>query len=245
MKQVSRAILRSKPVAEIVNRLHRVSSAGYQGDIFQKFELSRLFSNKESQHVQAADRFASRKLYILTDQPIKGAIRTLDHLTDDQVRDGLFKIYFTCDDDALPYLRRITALGGKYAPHMDFEKTDYRFTNRTTYNALKRTWAMRERVSHLTPVVHENICEAFDITSKVEGDYVEIGVFRGGSALTAINYLDERAKVDPAYPKRKAWLLDTFDGFNYEEALKAPMRSGPAPTRCPASTRPRPSFRKH
>jgi hypothetical protein len=39
--------------------------------------------------------------------------------------------------------------------------------------------------------VHENICEALEITKDVEGDYVEVGVYKGGSALTALNYLHQ------------------------------------------------------
>ena len=36
---------------------------------------------------------------------------------------------------------------------------------------------------------HENICEALEITKDMEGDYVEVGVYKGGTALTALNYL--------------------------------------------------------
>ena len=84
--------------------------------------------------------------------------------------------------------------------------------------AMKSTWAKSSRTSHLNNLVHENICEALWLTRHIEGDYVEIGVYLGGSALTAINFLDQlRINTTHSMP-RKAWLLDTYDGFNYETA---------------------------
>lgn len=227
MKSLAKKFLHSPAVAETVVKLNRVVVAGYEGDIFRRFETSRLF---EGAARVSRERFASLTPYVLTDQPVSDAVRkdlgpvisSLDGLTDDQIAGGIFYIYFLCDSDALPALRRITAAGGKYVPHLSFEKTEYRFTERLVHNAMSRTWAKRDRVSHLTPVVHENICEALSITRQIEGDYVEIGVFRGGSALTAINYIDEVRKADPSLPPRKAWLLDTFDGFNYDEAFDSP-----------------------
>lgn len=41
---------------------------------------------------------------------------------------------------------------------------------------------------------------------------MEIGVYKGGSALTALNYM-KHANI-----KRKSYFLDTYDGFNYTEA---------------------------
>jgi hypothetical protein len=85
-------------------------------------------------------------------------------------------------------------------------------------NAMQKTWAKRKRVSHLTTEVHENICEALWITRNIAGDYLEIGVYLGGSALTAVNFLEELEISNTTTHERKAWLLDTYDGFNYEEA---------------------------
>ena len=62
---------------------------------------------------------------------------------------------------------------------------------------------------------HENICEAIELTKNLEGDYVEIGVFEGGSALTTLNYL-RLINLN-----RRVFLLDTFEGFNYEESEKS------------------------
>lgn len=79
---------------------------------------------------------------------------------------------------------------------------------------------MNNRVSHLNVQVHENLCQALELTKNLQGEYVEVGVYLGGSALTAIHYIEEAIKN--GFPKREIWLLDTFDGFHYEEALKSP-----------------------
>jgi len=231
VKSMAKRLLQSEAVAETIIKLNRVVNAGYQGDIFKRFDTGQIFRDLfHGSRDVSKEQFAGLKTYVLTDQPIAPEhqqklgpiIATLDEMTDAEIAQGLFYIYFLCDSDALASLRRITAAGGKYVPHLSFDKTEYRFIDRLAHDAMRRTWAKRERVSHLTPIVHENICEALSITRHIEGDYVEIGVFRGGSALTAINYIDEARTADPSLPARKAWLLDTFDGFNYDEAFNSP-----------------------
>lgn len=52
-------------------------------------------------------------------------------------------------------------------------------------------------------------------TRKIDGDYVEIGVYRGDSARFAIKYMRSLQL------QRKVWLLDTYEGFNYVEASES------------------------
>ncbi|MCA7083378.1 TylF/MycF family methyltransferase [Cupriavidus sp. DB3] len=205
-------------------------------DLFKRFPEDQLFANLSlyepyTQNTKdlSPRAFPGRAVYIVTDQHIPhetissmGAtvVSSLDGLSYEEVRAGVFYLYFGCDSDSLPTLRRIKECGGAYVPHPNFDKTSYRFVNRKANDALKATWALEERVSHLNTSIHENICEALEITSHLEGDYVEIGVFRGGSALTALNYLEQLKKGGGA-PARRAWLLDTFEGFNYEQARKS------------------------
>ena len=47
------------------------------------------------------------------------------------------------------------------------------------------------------------------------GAYVEIGVYKGGSAFTALEYMRRSAISRPVV------LMDTFEGFNYEEAAQS------------------------
>lgn len=107
-------------------------------------------------------------------------------------------------------------------PHWDVSKTSYRFVNRLALNAIVKTYGQAKRISHFNLLVHENICEAIYMTRHLNGDYIEIGVYKGGSALTAVNFIDELALVEPGLAARKVWLLDTFDGFNYEAAKNSP-----------------------
>lgn len=193
-------------------------------ELFCKLSMYEPYSDSTKDLSPAA--FPGKFVYIVTDQEVPvdtvakmGALvlSSVDVLTDEQVSQSLFYLYFGCDSDALPTLRRLKAAGGTYVPHLNFTKTEYRFVNRMAHDALRSTWSKADRVSHLLMAIHENICEALDITSRLSGHYVEIGVFRGGSALTALNYIDAQQRSGIGN-SRKAWLLDTYEGFNYEEA---------------------------
>jgi predicted O-methyltransferase YrrM len=58
----------------------------------------------------------------------------------------------------------------------------------------------------------ENIMQVIEVTAHVPGDYVEIGVYKGTSALAALRYMKARGM------HRRSWFLDTFEGFAYEAA---------------------------
>jgi hypothetical protein len=201
--------------------------------IFQRFLGDPLFANltlfepiTQTSKSVGPEAFAGKKRFVVSDQPIpQEQIERLGPLVNDvsalppeEIAGSVFYVAFQCDSDALPTLRHIKQHGGSFVPHMNFSKTDYRFVNRLAHNAMVKTWDKGDSVSHLNTGIHENICEALDLTANLDGDYVEIGVYRGGSALTALNYLDELAARNPALPHKKAWLLDTYEGFNYEEA---------------------------
>ena len=100
--------------------------------------------------------------------------------------------------------------------YSDFSlSTSYRFINTNCLNSIKNSVKNLEHISHLSNErlnTHENICEGLELTKKIDGDYVEIGVYKGGSALTALNYLKLTNQ------NKFAYLIDTFEGFNYEES---------------------------
>ena len=169
-----------------------------------------------------------RSVYIVSDQEqgVLGLpsnlplIRSVGDLSKEEIASAAFYVYFECDSTALREVRKIAEGGGLFVPPMRFEKTHYRFVNELALEALRRTSSSIDRISHFHPNVHENICEALYLTRDVLGDYVEIGVYKGGSALTALNFikiLDERG----AGRLRKCWCLDTFDGFSYSTALES------------------------
>ena len=208
--------------------VQRVGGLVTKKTAFERFDLNKLFKRTQYQtNSLSPSRF--ERTYLITDQEFPDTITSkfdkvigsLEALEDAEIKGSAFYIYFLCDSDALPILTRIRCAGGKFIPPLNFSRTFYRFTNRLAFNSLKRTWSKEDRISHLKLPVHENICEALEITKDVEGDYVEIGVYLGGSALTAMNYIAEAGRVLQR-PKRKCWLLDTFDGFNYLEATMSP-----------------------
>ncbi len=167
--------------------------------------------------------FSNLNAYILTDIDIpievyrKLGAEPIDHsdLTPKIIRNGVFYVAYLCDSDALPALQAINKYGGRFIPGLSFAKTPYRYVDKLAYLALKKTCAKERLISHFDLQIHENICEALSITKYLQGDYVEIGVYKGGSALTALNYLDLQNNSEI---KKTAWLFDTFDGFNYPEA---------------------------
>jgi hypothetical protein len=146
-------------------------------------------------------------------------LNSILELTKSEIELGVFYIYFKFDTDALPQVRYIMENRGILIPHIDGSKTSYRFVDKYCFNALQKTWGKKDRITHLNFGVHENICEALRITAGLQGDYLEIGVYKGGSMLTAINYLSECMDLD--IPIRRAIGLDTFNGFDYQKAQQS------------------------
>ena len=58
----------------------------------------------------------------------------------------------------------------------------------------------------------ENIIQALEETRDLPGHYVEIGVYKGSSARAALTYIEASGL------QRTSYLLDTFSGFDYQEA---------------------------
>lgn len=175
------------------------------------------------------------KIYILTDLKINInniffkknkilMISSLEKFELNQIKKSFFFIVFSSDDNAIPYLKKIIENKGFFSSvdiqdkklNYDYSNaTSYRFVNSNCMKAVKNTFNKKNIISgeYLASLqTHENICEGIELTKNVDGDYVEIGVFEGGSALTALNYF----KLINS--KKKVFLLDTFEGFNYEES---------------------------
>ncbi|MEP6512759.1 MAG: TylF/MycF/NovP-related O-methyltransferase [Parafilimonas sp.] len=230
LKKAAFSFLRKSPL--IVNMAHKVSRAmrRTKEESFTRFypnDLLKIFKRSPT----SIKRNLHSKKYFITDSVVPPqaeswlgkVIRSLDEIPESDIPDSLFYIYFTCDSVALPILKKIIHSGGQILPPMNFYtdlRTSYRFVNHLAHNALKKTWSKSERLRLLDMIVHENLCEALELTRDIEGDYVEVGVYLGGSALTALNYINEQRK-NGLVQSRKAWLLDTYDGFNYTEAKQS------------------------
>ena len=145
-------------------------------------------------------------------------------LKNDEIKNSLFFIAIQQEDIGIKEIENIKKNSGYYQiAHFNenntlkdfYQSTSYRFINSNCLNAIKNTLKKNSRISHIYSArlnTHENICEGLDLTKNVEGDYVEIGVYKGGSALTALNYL----KITKQ--EKKSYFLDTYEGFNYEDA---------------------------
>lgn len=139
-------------------------------------------------------------------------ISTIDEITEDMIPKSHFFLYFQCDDEYLYHLDKIIKNKGTFSVHPCAEKTNYVHSNKNATMAMNDTLNHISEISHYNEIIHGNICQALEQTKHIEGDYVEIGVYKGGSALTALNYM-RHAKID-----KISYFFDTYDGFNYEEA---------------------------
>ena len=75
------------------------------------------------------DLFKAKKIFLITDCDIRPKIlndakilNTTRDLSDEVVRNSVFYIYFLCDSDALPEIRRVISCGGILVPHLDGSK---------------------------------------------------------------------------------------------------------------------------
>lgn len=144
-----------------------------------------------------------------------------------EIKNSLFLYCFQQEDLYLKEFENIIQNGGDYeSVHLDrniyrsefTQTTSYRFVNSNCLKAIKNSLKNLDQISHLfnsTITTHENLCEGLELTKNVPGDFVEVGVYSGGTALTVLNYLKITGQ------KRNVYLIDTYDGFNYEASKKS------------------------
>ena len=58
---------------------------------------------------------------------------------------------------------------------------------------------------------YENIVQALSSTTSLKGVYIEVGVFRGNSAVAAMEYITKKEMTH-----RVCYFFDTFEGFTYD-----------------------------
>ena len=201
----------------------------YKNNIFERFEEGEIFKEKLIHKTRSVEpsEFKEYDIYTLTDlgekyfSQIYGIkISSLDELLDSEIQKSVFYIVFKFDSDALPFVKRIVSCGGKFVPYLKFSKTQYRFIDKLCYNAIFNTYSMKERIAHFNVPIYQNICKALDFSKNLQGNYIEIGVFSGGSALVALNYYKEQIDFN-LFPKKQFYFFDTFSGFDYEDAFSS------------------------
>ena len=98
-----------------------------------------------------------------------------------------------------------------------FHRSRFLTVSRVAVETLQSTVVAQRAgdISHFDVDVHESLCEVLESTRQLPGVYLEVGVYLGGSAFTALEYF-RRAGLH-----RMAFLADTFDGFSYKEAKES------------------------
>jgi len=191
---------------------------------FKNLRLSRdMFLREDNKDLESIfdGRFS---ICVLTDAEVADdlkrykSISTTIGMGTEEIKNTIFLVYFYSDWTAPPEIRNIAKHDGRYIPLQRYDKTSYRFVNPRCLRALARTVKKMENISHYSHSIHENICEAIELSKNVQGDFVEVGVYKGGSALTALNMLQEISYDSHDEPQKFSWLIDTFDGFSYEAA---------------------------
>ena len=197
--------------------------------LLERFQQGKLFLNVFDDSLLTPQGFKESDLdeyrvFTLTDldeiyfHKIYGEkISSLDKFSNEEIQNCLFFVVFKFDSDALPLIKRIIENDGKFIPHFQFTKAPYRFVDKLCFNAISNTASVKDRLTHFNPIIYENICKALDYTKNISGNYLEIGVFSGGSALVALNYYREQTNLDISL-KRDFYFIDTFSGFDYEDA---------------------------
>ena len=140
-----------------------------------------------------------------------GILSSLDELDDEEIGESAFYVYFSSDEAGVAPIQRIIACGGLFVPPMQFSKTTYSRVSAHTAATLAESNAAVGQL-FCGETLHENICQAVEMTRDVEGDFLEIGVFTGSSAVTAMTHMRNLGL------RRKCYLMDTFEGFTYSEA---------------------------
>jgi hypothetical protein len=118
----------------------------------------------------------------------------------------------TSDQDAVENIQLMMKLGNvAYFPlHCASPIVHYFHQNNIARQALDACYT--DMIEKYDVPDCENIIQALEETRDLPGAYVEIGVYKGSSARAALTY------IAAAGLKREAFLLDTYAGFDYEEA---------------------------
>ena len=85
-------------------------------------------------------------------------------------------------------------------------------TDRTIRKILRMAWDDEFKVRPgTTPLELETLLENIKASHNIDGDIIEFGTYKGGTAIYLAKYLDS-IKDD-----RKLYMCDTFEGFPYED----------------------------
>jgi len=179
----------------------------------------------EEQAVQQAlavaqSRWPGQRVFLLSDTSMRLA-GTLDMrdlpagCAEQPIAGSVFVCAFDSDEKALPVLEAIQTGGGHYVNALQYQPpATYLHKNDIARRVMAedQARAQRDGLAHFDRGDFTNLLQCLEITRELPGAYVEIGVYQGSSARTALHYMAE------AGIERRSYFLDTFTGFAYEEA---------------------------
>ena len=125
----------------------------------------------------------------------------------------VFILAFEQDDKALDCVSYLTKNNENWMATRNYEIAKYENINSKAKKVID--WSIKNAPSHQAPEQWAMITQAIQMTMDIEGDYVEIGVYKGSSAKIAYDYFNILGM------KKKCYFLDTFAGFNYKEASES------------------------
>ena len=182
--------------------------------MIKKFDLQTVKSQIDMKAIENYAHLENRYLITNTDLELDNFVKisSVYDIDVEMINKSLFFLHFDSDDEYINELDRIIENNGKFLIQTNYCKYNYVHSNKKCNLALTDTMKCIDEISHYDVMIHQNICQALEQTKHLEGSYVEIGVYKGGSALTALNYMKHSSIKRPTY------LFDTFDGFDYDEA---------------------------
>jgi hypothetical protein len=117
------------------------------------------------------------------------------------------------------FIETLIARNGRYIPAWTFGPALYTDQNRIAHAVLESEWELQNREGFAKwdagPGDFCNLCQALEITRKIDGVFLELGCFRGSSGSVVMRYMKQAAI------HRDAYFFDVFDGFAYESAVKS------------------------
>ena len=175
---------------------------------------------------QAKSRFPKEKIFLLTDRQnlqVPGTIRiasigeAIRQRTNSEAI--VFITAFDSDEKMLNTIHQIINLKNAYyySPVALYPPARY-FQG---HDLVKKSLSYSLRHTQNLGVFfdlgdYENLLQAIDITSLLPGDYLEVGVYKGRSAIVALDYF-RRLNL-----RRNSFFVDTFEGFTYVRAATSP-----------------------
>ncbi len=198
---------------------HYNSRQWYCGDSLtvSRFSLASLIGS-----VQKARRFfPEREARLLVDELLPSELLPapqMQTLPAGDLSAYVFVLAAQYDDSMQAIIEQLMARGGSYFGVEPFRQRmpAARYFHRQALARKILKVKMAEAFDpHFDVADTENIFQALDLTRELDGDYVEVGVFKGSRAEMAARYLVARADARPI------WLIDIFAPMDYDEAQES------------------------